>query len=163
MYAKWRNTMHKNMCVSYLSFSNSDFPLGECTYHELRGYKRVTNDAFCSCENTSRSSGRSWKWASANVCSTRMHITSAHQRAIISLCRCFDEELSYDKKMSSEKFENLEDDLSTTLDKLRPNVDTISNKTGGMSRFLFILSPFRFWECDLSRGVSTRHKIRSIH
>jgi hypothetical protein len=33
--------------------------------------------------------------------------------------------------MSSEKFENLEDDLSSAIDKLRPHVDSISSYTGG--------------------------------
>lgn len=32
--------------------------------------------------------------------------------------------------MSSEKFENLEDDLSSAIDKLRPHVDGISSQTG---------------------------------
>ena len=35
--------------------------------------------------------------------------------------------------MSSEKFENLEDDLSSTLDKLRPNVSGLSRETGGIT------------------------------
>ena len=34
--------------------------------------------------------------------------------------------------MSSEKFENLEDDLSSTLDKLRPSVSGLSRETGGI-------------------------------
>ena len=33
--------------------------------------------------------------------------------------------------MSSEKFENLEDDLSSAIDKLRPLVESISRFTGG--------------------------------
>lgn len=33
--------------------------------------------------------------------------------------------------MSSEKFENLEDDLSTAIDKLRPIIGDISSQTGG--------------------------------
>ena len=37
--------------------------------------------------------------------------------------------------MSSEKFENLEDDLSSTLDKIRPSVSGLSRDTGGTTKY----------------------------
>ena len=59
-----------------------------------------------------------------------MQIVDNHSYLPSQFCLSHENEL---KTMSSEKFENLEDDLSSTLDKLRPNVSGLSRETGGKS------------------------------